>query len=519
MLLGLLRCHKHHSFGSKPAATNKSRLLSLNSTRCYFSLHSPFQTTCSSASISPPAPPLPRLAVRHISCSSSTGNISRGTSSRMATATKIQLSPVTDAGIYNSNVREDTAQIASEILQQDMASHHVFFNDKRFHKTDHIPHHILTIYALGAAPEDIKACDERDKTYQRPAFPVNQDIVQSMHDVAKFQEYFGKEENYPHYLAFFQHEIDTKGVTGVLGEYLFAGDERAESMMCRLFAGLVHPLIHLGFGIEFNQPAIVAQALAQTAVHDDWIGHAFFLPAEKMAGGVGKPGQKSLLQLVNEIRADKALVESVQWTDGNKIKDGVLHRAPEKMMKYASQYTVSEDQVEERVADMINTVAYYTSAAQSPNREMKLDFFLLHCVNASIFFSKIINLPFMTQQSKLRMMEWKGRIDLLMYVSRGSPELLLDQVANYPIKEDWPQIFVRSIAHPGDDGHLAKLARALAHGQKVCQTYESKIPEMPIKGDMWLRIGNIAVDSTVEEGDKPMWIRFAGFKEAWEAQR
>jgi hypothetical protein len=58
-----------------------------------------------------------------------------------------------------------------------------------------------------------------------------------MHDAAKFQEHLGKEENYPNYLAFFQHEIDAKGFGGVLAEYLFAGDERAENMMCRLFAG------------------------------------------------------------------------------------------------------------------------------------------------------------------------------------------------------------------------------------------------------------------------------------------
>lgn len=278
---------------------------------------------------------------------------------------------------------------------------------------------------------------------------------------------------------------------------------------------MIHPLIHLGFGIEFNQPAIVAQALAQTAVHDDWLGRHFFLPAEKMAGGIGKPGQKSLLQLLNEIRTDKALIESVQWSDVNKIKDGVLHRAPEQMMKYAAQYTVSEDQVEERLADMINTVgkfrvwlvllkcwvrrvltniyslAYYTSAAQRPTKEMRLDFFFIHCVNSSIFFSKIINLPYLDQWSKLRLLEWKGRMDLLMYTSRGTPNLLLDEVANYPVKEDWSQIFARSIAHPGDDGHLAKLARALANGQNICEPFENKGSGMPIKGDMWLRIGNI----------------------------
>lgn len=137
---------------------------------------------------------------------------------------------------------------------------------------------------------------------------------------------------------------------------------RFDSMFFRLIRpGLVHPLIQLGFGIEFNQPAIVAQGLAQAAVHDDWIGRLFFLPAEKMAGGIGKPGQKSLFQLLDEIRKDKALVESVHWSDANKIRDGVLQRAPEQILKYASQFTVSEDQVEERLADMISTVGEFKS--------------------------------------------------------------------------------------------------------------------------------------------------------------
>ena len=31
-------------------------------------------------------------------------------------------------------------------------------------------------------------------------------------------------------------------------------------------------MIHLGFRVEFNQPEIIAEALAQVAVHDSWIG-------------------------------------------------------------------------------------------------------------------------------------------------------------------------------------------------------------------------------------------------------
>lgn len=33
------------------------------------------------------------------------------------------------------------------------------------------------------------------------------------------------------------------------------------------FTGFLHPIIHLGFGVEFQQPAIIAEALAQAAVH------------------------------------------------------------------------------------------------------------------------------------------------------------------------------------------------------------------------------------------------------------
>jgi len=99
----------------------------------------------------------------------------------------------------------------------------------------------------------------------------------------------------------------------------------------------------------------VAQALAQAAVHDSWIGK-LLIPAEKAAGGIGKRGTKTILQLLDEMRADKKLVESVQWPDGNKIREGILERAPDEMVKYASQYTVSAEQVEEKLAEMINAV-------------------------------------------------------------------------------------------------------------------------------------------------------------------
>lgn len=81
-------------------------------------------------------------------------------------------------------------------------------------------------------------------------------------------------------------------------------------------------------------------------------------------------------------------------------------------------------------------------------------------------------------------------MDLVMYVSRGSPELRLDEVTQYPVTNDWSTLFSRCVQHPGDDGHLVKLVRALAHGQEVCRIVD-KESQMPVSGDMWLRIGNM----------------------------
>ncbi|RJE19326.1 hypA-like protein [Aspergillus sclerotialis] len=429
----------------------------------------------------------------------------------MATARKVHLT-TSDTGVYSTKPREDAAKTASELLQDDMERHHVFFNDMHFH--NHIVHHMLSIYALGASPEEIKAAYRRNSSYQRPVLPTKNDVVKFLSDKGSFKAALGKEENYPNFLAFFQNEIEAKGIGAVLNEYLFAGDEVAESMLARLFGGLIHPFIHLGFGVEFDQPAIVAQALAQAAVHGDYMGDLYLFLVEKAAAN-GKPGKKTMLQLLEEMRADKKLCASAHWSDGNKT-EGVMERAPDEMIKYASQFTVSPDQLEEKMMEIINLVVYYTSAAQRPSKEIKYDFFLMHCVNASIFLSKFLALPSLDVKSKARLLEWKGRVDLLMYVSRGSPELRLDEVTNYKASKDWNTIFAKSIVHPGDDGHASKLMRALAHGEDVSRPYEAQAKEkgLLITGDMWLKIGNMAIDSLADQSSD-MWVRSTGFDEAW----
>lgn len=38
-----------------------------------------------------------------------------------------------DSGVYSAGPKEDAAKTASELLQDDLERHHVFFNDMHFH--------------------------------------------------------------------------------------------------------------------------------------------------------------------------------------------------------------------------------------------------------------------------------------------------------------------------------------------------------------------------------------------------
>ena len=238
---------------------------------------------------------------------------------------------------------------------------------------DHLAHHILTVFALGATPGQIQKHYNNNKTAQRPQQTLHNGVVEDLHDPNKYQKYLEKGEYYYDYLIYFQGEIDKKGYQEVINEYLLKGDERANGMLVRMFSGMsmgvssvckeilvslltgfLHPIIHLGFGVEFQQPAIVAEALAQAAVHDSWLT-SYLLSAEKAAAATRI--SKSLVQLLDEIWADKKLSTAAHWTDSNKIRDGILVRAPDEMIKYASQFKVGTAELVDKTAEATNAAS------------------------------------------------------------------------------------------------------------------------------------------------------------------
>lgn len=283
---------------------------------------------------------------------------------------------------------------------------------------------------------------------------------------------------------------------------------------------MIHPLIHFGFGVEFQQPAVLAEALAQAVCHNKFFGD-FLRSSERLAKASPTDQGASLLDLVREIREDPTLYDQDYWDGGDSLNDKILADAPDKLCQIAAKWRVDEKDLDEKTAEMFEANVYLMGAAQRPEKEVKLDFFFMHSVNASLFFTAFNKQTWLSLENKVRLLEWKGRMDLLTYASRLAPMLDGDEIVNYKVRQaglTWSSLIdqVNQLKH--DDGHIAKLVRALAHGSQVCAPYHNQ-PELssrfPLDERGFFQIANMALDTTADPVLPRRWVRGAGGERNW----
>ena len=129
----------------------------------------------------------------------------------------------------------------------------------------------------------------------------------------------------------------------------------------QLSAGVLHPLIHLGYGVEFKQPAIVAEAFGQTAIHLPSLDK-FFPAVDEVAQRKQTP-PKPLVAILDDIFADEKLSTAAHWDDKDLTRDGVFARAWDSMVEHAGNWRVRPDQVEEANAELANAAGEFSISA------------------------------------------------------------------------------------------------------------------------------------------------------------
>lgn len=297
----------------------------------------------------------------------------------MATAHKIHISPE-NTGLWGVRQTDEAANKLTELLQKDLELNHVYFNDRGFH--NHIVHHLLALFGTGAGPDAMQKGFDDNLGYQRPARPVHNKVVDDLFQTwSHASRYLGKDQYYPDFLAFFQREIESKGWEAVVSEYLFSGTEGAEDLLVRLYAGVLHPLLQLMYGMEWTQPAIVAEALAQTCVHRDNLKKELFEAERRANENYGRnPGARmpSIASLLREVHDQPKLGKELKYEDGYSLRDTVFNRAGGEMLEIMSKVKVRPDEVEERTAEMFDAIMFMAAGASfHPQKMNKFDFFIM----------------------------------------------------------------------------------------------------------------------------------------------
>jgi len=130
------------------------------------------------------------------------------------------------------------------------------------------------------------------------------------------------------------------------------------------------------YGVEWSQPAIVAEGLAQAAVHKNQLKE-FFDTSDAQARDAKTPMPK-MTELYEETARSEKLRTAAHWKDPNKIHDGILVRAPTEMMEIVKKVKVREDELDERTAEMFESVIWMAAgAALKPGKKAKWDFYLM----------------------------------------------------------------------------------------------------------------------------------------------
>ena len=438
-------------------------------------------------------------------------------------ASSIHLSFSHKGIIKEAEPSADAVEECSRLLQKNHDKFHVFFRDTAGH--NHISHSLLTLLALGATSEELQDRFNDGTGIQRTIPAIDHVLLEKLNDTEVFYDNIGQITQYHTFLEFFMSAIAANGWKEVIQEYVFARTKLADTMLARLYEGAYHPIIHLGLGIEFQEGAIIAEGLAQAASHDNSNIGTLFRNSEceaAIAYPTAKP--KSMIQLIHEVRANDTIRKAPQWSDfGNKMRDGIMGRAGEEMSTVAAQFQIRKDDVKElerRTAEMISTCAYFAGASQRQGRKKKIDFFYMHTVTSSLFFTVLIRQEWIKLEDRVRLVEWKARLDLAWYAVCGCPPLDREAISSYsnPKVDElgWTALF-DGVRKEHDDGHTAKFLRALKNGEQVASKFDQGewAEYFPMKSDMWLKLARMCHDTTTGMPTDLKWIPFTGFDQPW----
>ncbi|KAI9322650.1 hypothetical protein BX666DRAFT_1874283 [Dichotomocladium elegans] len=398
-------------------------------------------------------------------------------------------------------ITPETLRLSGRLLEKNHKEHHLFFNDRGFH--NHLIHHLLSAYAMGASPERLQAIYDDHASYQRPLPASIKPLTRE-----NYKSELGNREAVTSFQDMFRKEVSQHGIIPTIRRWVFSGD-----MLARTIGGAFHPIIHLGYAVEFELAGLAVEGLAMAACTSSDM--AKFVPegpaverqqvfstareavsqlASDVASRLGlrrsDTSEKSaadatdlsledaiktnaILAVTEAIRKDSDLDGIVKYQDQRKY-DSVFksEKAMAIIKAYHAKWEVPETEqgVKEKLKELYTAAMLIYGASAIRKEGIELDFFLVHALTSVRALAVI--LPHLSLSEAASLLKAHAAATLFYYVNRGRPSLQIDLLLEFESPEIdndsnnlWLGTCDRAIAAP--EVHLIKAVHAIAQGQVV----------------------------------------------------
>ncbi|KAJ7046092.1 hypothetical protein C8F04DRAFT_987792 [Mycena alexandri] len=473
-------------------------------------------------------------------------------------------------GLIHSASTDASAQVLGDLLRKDYVAHHCFFNAKGFH--NHLGHHLVAAYDLGAPPALLKIIYEDEAPAQRPVDRQGEDITE-----ANWTTRLGQEKAYGSYLVFFSDQIAKNGVQETLRKWVMAPEANGNDafMLGRLLGGALHPFLQVGFGVEFGQDYMFSQGLALAAVTSPEVSKIVL----DMPSGIPKiePTSKgvTLLSLLREVYDSPTLEPILPYDPDALLMSRVRKIAadPERSAAFKRIYAkwsidttvtgaAATQEFAAKAEECLWQATLLVAATGKPNRAPRLDFFLMHVLTSAICLPSMVSL-LSDPVHKAQLLQGYARVTALYVILRGRPRIDIPLLMSYsefprppaqahvaqggadalgdPRKggetDPWLAIVQNALHHK--DSHVVKAIRSLYYGaqrygqraaggaigarDELKEGKETHVGAGEMDGTIFVRAAGVVSDTLgwvafgEKEGD---WDRSAlGWDAAWDSEK
>ncbi|KAK9711995.1 hypothetical protein K7432_007444 [Basidiobolus ranarum] len=332
-------------------------------------------------------------------------------------------------------------QVLEELISRNHRDYHIYF-DGLAH--NHTPHLLCSLYNLGASEKRMRSTYEKATRYLEP-------LPQPKHTVneGNYSQCIGVRDTYRDLLDFFDEQIAQTGFDKIFAKY-------APPLLPGLVGEAAHPLIHLGYAVEFRQDLLLSEALALCTIgydpHGELINEEF-----------SEPAYKDPITIIEEMSRDSRFQEFEYdpYTDDSRDID-IPHSEYTKEYYKAWDSSIKHEGLDEKMRELSHGIAFLFLGHKP---ELRLDFLLCHAMTG-LHAGRML-LPILSESDQVRILRLVWFTALTLFVSVGRPLPKWENLIHHPAKlllennEFWEEIDEAAIQDGDIFAHAIKSVRAM----------------------------------------------------------